>query len=205
MIAKRVGKSAHSVLTVLNTSTRVYVFPTARYTYKSSIKYMTHELYIDMSEGYNLREIRAYIDEQISFSEDRMRRHFDKAIDELRGEMKNVATRIADKAVKQAASNDHSTALTIPEATRKELTMSVRKEVTREVYDFLDKSVMPRIDNAIQYMHMKSEDGDELVTRYRRELHSTVSKGDRKMITGAADGDRLREFQKNTLFFNDND
>lgn len=158
-----------------------------------------------MTEKYDLREIRAYIDEQISFSEDRTRRHFEKAIDELRSEMKTAATRIADKAVKKAASGGDSTAMTIPEAAKRELTVSIRKEVTREVYDFLDKSVMPRIDSAIQYMNMKTEDGDELVTRYRRELHKTVTSGDKKMITGSSTDDRLREYQKNTLFFTEND
>jgi bifunctional DNA-binding transcriptional regulator/antitoxin component of YhaV-PrlF toxin-antitoxin module len=99
--------------------------------------------------------------------------------------------------------------LIIPDAAKKELTVAISKDVTREVYGFINKEIIPRVEGAINYMNYINQDGDEIVNQYRRRLHDTVNKPakDAKLIAGKvgkkSEAEKLSDFQRSTLFFHD--
>ena len=80
------------------------------------------------------------------------------------------------------------------------------------VATYIQKEVITKIDDLREVVNAQTLDGDELVTEYRRRLHSTIS-GDGEetlKITGKVESrseaeQKLREFRKKNLFFNDGD
>lgn len=167
-------------------------------------------------ERYSLKDLQDYIEEQISFSEERIKKYIDKAVEDVKRDIRASVNRSLDSKVQSAvdAANDNKGGqLIVPEETRRELTVAVSKEVTKEVYDFIGKKVLPRVDNAVSMVqyYVQSQDGDEMVNQFRRRVHDVHNKpsDDTKLITGRVGkqsaSEKLAEYQKKTLFFNDDD
>ena len=173
---------------------------------------------LKMSERYTFAEIQTYVDEQIAFSEDRVRKQFEKMIEETKRDIRSSLNKTLDTKVQAAVETNMMDRevgggqLIIPDATKKELAVSISKDVTKEVYGFINKEVLPRVEGAISYMNYVNQDGDELVNQYRRRVHDTVNKpgkDDAKLITGKvgkkSDAEKLADFQRSSLFFNADD
>lgn len=164
-----------------------------------------------MAEQYTFREIQDYVSEQLRFSEERIKKHVAASIEEAKREIRASMNKSLDTKVTAAvdASMSSKGGQLIAVEAKQELTVAISKNVTKEVYGFLSKEVLPKIDAAIATVNYNNQDGDELVTEYRRRLHKVVSKpaAGTKLITGrsASAEEKLAQFQKDTLFFNDDD
>lgn len=138
-----------------------------------------------MSRYMTKDEVQAMIDE----SESRMKKWIKKTLDgrdENPGNQLMVVSEDEKKAIVARAMN------------------GVASYIQREVI-----APMQELREIVITTHQQS-DGDELVNQYRRKLHEAIS-GDGEetlKITGkvenrSADEQKLREFRKKTLFFND--
>lgn len=167
-------------------------------------------------DKYSFKDLQDYIEEQISFSEERIKKYIDKAVEDAKRDVRASVNRSLDSKVQSAvdAANDNKGGqLIVPEETRRELTVAVSKEVTKEVYDFIGKKVLPRVDNAVSMVqyYVQSQDGDEMVNQFRRRVHDVHNKPneDTKLITGRVGkqsaSEKLADYQKKTLFFTDDD
>ncbi len=164
-----------------------------------------------MSDDYSFREMQDYVAEQIRFSEERVKKQIAIAIEDAKRELRASMNKSLDTKVTAAvdASMNSKGGQLIQVEAKQELTIAISKNVTKEIYGFLSKEVLPKIDAAVAAVNYNNQDGDELVTEYRRRLHKVVSKqpAGTKLITGrsANTDEKLANFQKETLFFNDDD
>lgn len=152
-----------------------------------------------------MSDIRSYVDEQIAFAEERIKKELTVMIEEMKRELRISLNKSVE------AKTQNNQLITLPEKTREEMTIACTKQATSQVFKVLRDEIIPKIDARLQYLDSQTLDGDEMVNQYRRRLHETVNQKPGPtagLITGKVDkksSSKLAQFQKDTLFFNDDD
>jgi len=145
----------------------------------------------------SFNEMQQYVADQMKELEARMKVNLQTAVDNLRREIRGEITAKVDSKM--------STAL-ISVETKQQLTRDVSKVVQKEVYQFLNKEIIPKLDAAVAQVEYNTQDGDSLVMAYRKQLDVVANKRDDNVrrITGRAE-DAKSAFQREHLFFNGDD
>jgi len=85
----------------------------------------------------------------------------------------------------------------------KELVVAASKQIYDKISSDIATKIVPRIDNLTKWVQYTSEDGQELVTEYRRAVERQMRNDDRKMITGGGRGSKSWADGNVSLFFDD--
>ena len=65
----------------------------------------------------------------------------------------------------------------------------VQKNTYNKVIDNINKTIVPRMDNLIEYVNYHNQDGQEIITNYRRAVDDRVN--GQKMLTDGVDDGRI--------------
>lgn len=82
----------------------------------------------------------------------------------------------------------------------------LENKIVANVHNEINQTIVPKLNAMMEVQAFNSMDGDEIITEYRRRLHSTVSE-DKKAKQGNRKGvaDPVAQQQQKMLFFNDDD
>tara|TARA_R110002153_G_scaffold273997_3_gene446466 strand:- start:105206 stop:105718 length:513 start_codon:yes stop_codon:yes gene_type:complete len=145
-----------------------------------------------------------------------IRRDLDALTETLRQEISSTGVNIASANSSTGTNNDNvintqlvtmqqntDKQIAMLKETTKELMVGFGSQITKQTYEKvigeINKNIVPRIDSLIEYVNYSNQDGQEIITNYRRAVDQRVNTS---MITDGKDDGRILSANV-SMFFGD--
>jgi len=178
---------------------------------------ITYSLPIHHPPTMNRDEVKKIVRDELILMKKQMDKEIAKDINDMRNELLEVIAGSIDISNRTKSAETTSTEISlVQEETKreialvreqtKELLVKFGTQITKQTYEKvigeINQKIVPRMDSLIEYVNYHNQDGQEIITNYRREVDHRVN--GQKLLTDGVDDKRVIS-ENVSMFFGNED